>query len=178
MPTSDSIQISKIIGLIRKKNPSSILDIGPGFGKYGLLCREYLEIWNRKAYSKEKWKIRIDAIEVFKEYITPIHEYIYNNILIGNAKKLITEINLRYDLILLIDVLEHFNKKDGNKLIKDLRRISNSILLSIPKNIGTQGIMFNNKFEEHKGQWSKEELIISGAKFFLEDDNKYICLIE
>ena len=26
--------------------PFSILDIGSGFGKYGVLCREYLELWD------------------------------------------------------------------------------------------------------------------------------------
>ena len=36
----------------RYSNPSSVLDIGTGFGKYGLLCREYLELWDgRENYS-------------------------------------------------------------------------------------------------------------------------------
>lgn len=89
MPTSYPENISSIICFIRHLKPKSVLDIGPGFGKYGLLCREYLDIWNKWTYSKDKWDIRIDAIEAFANYITPVHKYIYNNIYIGDAKELI-----------------------------------------------------------------------------------------
>jgi hypothetical protein len=56
--------------LIVNINPNSVLDIGTGFGKYGLLCREYLELWDgRQNY--DKFLRRIDGVEAFESYITP-----------------------------------------------------------------------------------------------------------
>ena len=53
MPSSQHYHISKIMDLIININPMSILDIGTGFGKYGVLCREYLELWDgRHNYSQ------------------------------------------------------------------------------------------------------------------------------
>lgn len=41
MPTSRPHQINKILELIILTAPESLLDIGPGFGKYGFLARGY-----------------------------------------------------------------------------------------------------------------------------------------
>ncbi len=43
MPTSHLYQISDILEIISLIRPRSVLDVGVGFGKYGLLAREYLE---------------------------------------------------------------------------------------------------------------------------------------
>ncbi|HII30270.1 TPA: glycosyltransferase family 1 protein, partial [Candidatus Woesearchaeota archaeon] len=84
MPSSSHYQISKIMNLVVKLNPSSILDVGVGFGKYGVLCREYLELGDgREEY--DKFLRRIDGIEAFKNYITPLHRFIYDHIYIGDG---------------------------------------------------------------------------------------------
>ena len=60
-------------------NPKSVLDVGVGFGKYGVLCREYLELWDgRGEYSQ--FLRRIDGVEVFANYITPLHKYVYDKV--------------------------------------------------------------------------------------------------
>jgi hypothetical protein len=65
--------------VIYNLNPGSVLDIGSGFGKYGLLCREYLELWDGRQKYQEFLR-RIDGVEVFGKYITPVHRFVYNNI--------------------------------------------------------------------------------------------------
>jgi hypothetical protein len=44
MPTSHKYQIKEIMELMVLINPKKILDLGIGFGKYGYLAREYLDI--------------------------------------------------------------------------------------------------------------------------------------
>jgi hypothetical protein len=46
MPTSHPYQLNEIIDLAMKVDPKSVLDVGVGFGKYGVLLREYLELWD------------------------------------------------------------------------------------------------------------------------------------
>jgi hypothetical protein len=43
MPTSYYVQISTTIQIIQDINPKSVLDVGAGFGKYGVLCRKMLD---------------------------------------------------------------------------------------------------------------------------------------
>lgn len=69
MPTSWYQAIPNILTQVKSINPQSILDIGVGFGKYGLLFRDLLEI-PLERYSKGTWKVKMDGIEVFKNTIT------------------------------------------------------------------------------------------------------------
>lgn len=45
MPTSTWKNISTFIEIIRSVQPRSFLDIGIGFGRWGLLVREYTDVW-------------------------------------------------------------------------------------------------------------------------------------
>ena len=122
MPSSQHQQISKIIDLVMIMNPKSILEVGIGFGKYGFLCREYLEYWKGdidwRLPIKSNWQVTIDGIEAFEAYLNKHQEYIYNKIYVGDAFKLVDQINKKYELTLIIDVLEHFDYQDGISLIK------------------------------------------------------------
>jgi hypothetical protein len=156
MPTSQPNQISKIVNALIAINPESVLDIGPGFGKYGVLAREYLELWDgRDEYS---FKRRMDAVEAFEGYITPLHRYIYNNIYVGDITKVIDELDTSYDLIMMIDVLEHFDKEVGRELLNKMLEKHGGVLVSIPRNVQHQGHAFHNEFEEHKAAWKASEL--------------------
>ncbi|TSA17113.1 MAG: hypothetical protein D4R72_05520 [Nitrosopumilales archaeon] len=113
MPTSHKYQINEIMELIVLTNPKKILDIGIGFGKYGYLSREYLDIGVGGGDEDYNFnKSQIDGIEVFAEYITPLHNMIYNHIYNKNALEVLPALKMKYDLILVIDVLEHFTYDD------------------------------------------------------------------
>ena len=115
MPSSHLHQINEIMELIFNSKPKSLLDIGVGFGKYGFLSREYLELGDgRQKYND--WKIQIDGIEVFTEYLTPIHKFIYNEIFEGNALDILPTLKTKYDLILLIDVFSLFFVITGDRV--------------------------------------------------------------
>ncbi|MFZ2193245.1 MAG: class I SAM-dependent methyltransferase [Candidatus Moraniibacteriota bacterium] len=176
MPTSQNYQISKIIEAIISHNPNSILDIGVGFGKYGVLCREYLELWDgREKYSD--FKRKIDGVEVFESYITPLHRFIYDEIHIGDATKIINDLKNSYDLVLLIDVLEHFEKKAGSDLIKKILSKNKAVLISVPKNIGDQKEVFSNQYETHLAEWVKKDFKKFGKTFFISDFESHIVLL-
>lgn len=173
MPTSYASQISKIIKLIININPISILDIGIGCGKYGFLSREYLE--PDYLFSKNYEKI-IDGIEGFENYITPVHKYIYNNIYIGNALDILPTLDKKYDLILLIDIFEHFKRNDGLKLIDECKKHSKNIIISVPKHMGSQDAVFGNDYEIHETQWLVEDFnLFFKNKFFIKDKHSIIC---
>jgi len=177
MPTSHPFQINEIVSIIRAVNPQKLLDIGIGFGKYGFLAREYLELWDgRNQYNK--WIRTIDGIEIFEPYITALQYYIYDNIFIGDAIEILPILTKHYNLMLLVDVLEHFNKADGIDLLQECIVHSDNILISVPNDIGNQKDAFGNIYETHRFQWEPNHFIeISKDLFFIKGKKSLIIYI-
>ena len=176
MPSSHYFQLNQIVDIIALTNPQKLLDIGIGFGKFGFLAREYLEFWNEeKEY--DDWNRQIDGIEAFEPYITPVHRYIYSNIFTGNALEILPGLKDKYDLILMIDVLEHFNREDGLKLLEQCRKTARNILVSVPVTLSEQGPVYGNPFETHQCAWNKKDFDFVQEKFFVKNPKSLICFI-
>jgi 2-polyprenyl-3-methyl-5-hydroxy-6-metoxy-1,4-benzoquinol methylase len=141
MPTSFPEQIPKIIQTVNKLQPKSILDIGCGNGKYGFLLKEYFP------------EITIDAIEVFEPYIKKAHKENYRNITIGNALE--AEVK-PYDLYMIIDVLEHWQKEPAMALLRKLVE-HGKVLVSTPRSVAPQGAEYGNQWETHVTQWLESD---------------------
>ena len=90
---------------------------------------------------------------------------------------LVQKLKIRYDLVLLIDVLEHFEKDQGKELVKTLVKKNGGIIISTPKKPSPQEDAFGNIYETHRSVWSKEELMELGIAFFIKDDISLICII-
>lgn len=176
MPSSHKYQLNEISELIALTDPKSTLDIGIGFGKYGFLAREYLELWDgREKYND--WKRQIDGIEACKDYITPIHDLIYDQIYIGNAINILSTLKENYDLILLIDIIEHFTYDEGMKLLGLCEKHGRNIVISTPLETSDQGSTFGNPYETHKFQWKKKHFEKFTTKFFLPNAQSLIIYI-
>lgn len=176
MPTSYHKQISTILDAIILLDPHSVLDIGVGFGKYGVLCREYLELWDgREDY--HHFTRRIDGIEAFEDYLTALHRYIYNEVYIGEAQTVIKTLDTSYDLVLLIDVLEHMSESQGRALVQYTLAHHRGILISTPKHMHEQGETFHNPFETHRAQWSLAKLRALGPSITFRDENSHIVYL-
>lgn len=157
MPTSWYQVIPDILNLLQLKQPKSVLDIGVGFGKYGLLIRDILEVPFER-YNKQQWLCQLDGVEAFKGYQNPIHDYIYNNIYYNDVMNIICDLP-NYDVILLIDVIEHFEKEQGYRLIKELLEHTKSLIISTPLYPAEQEDYNGNFYEEHKSRWFIRDFI-------------------
>jgi hypothetical protein len=80
-------------------------------------------------------------------------------------------------LVLLIDVLEHFNKAEGELLLNKILSKNNGILISTPKKVSNQKDAFDNAYETHRSQWRKEELLKLENSFFIQDGTSVIGYI-
>lgn len=182
MPFSQSSQISPILSLIEKEQPATLLDVGTGFGQYGFLARTNLEHLNlfevngvhARRREKIEWNIVIDGIEAFPKYITPVHDYAYDSIFIGDAIDLLPDMSQRYDMVLAIDILEHFDKDAGLQFIKLLQLASKgTVIISTPKEFIHQEIEAN-PYENHRSLWTLEELESLGYTQFFENDESWV----
>ncbi len=187
MPFSHSSQLSTIVGFIEEADPGSVLDVGVGMGQYGVLARHNLESlnlfdvsnWKGRQRSRQEWKVRIDGIEGFAAYLTPVHEYAYDEIRIGDALDVLPTIeDDTYELVLAIDILEHLEEQDGARFLEQLRRVSSKyVLVSTPKVVHRQ-VVFANPYENHRSSWSTEELGAAGYDRVLDNTRSWIVVHE
>jgi hypothetical protein len=170
MPTGHFGQISLVVEILVKVKPKSILDVGIGYGKYGMLAREYLDY----AHFRRR-DILIDGIEGFGEYIQDGQRFYYDNIFIGDALSLLPTLG-KYDIILLLDTLEHFTKEDGLQILKDCQLHATHVLVATPIEIEPQGAVYGNEFEHHRFQWNKRDLISFAPVTFFKNPDTLIAL--
>ena len=172
MPFSNIEQISPILAEITHLNPRSILDVGCGLGVYGMLCRIHLDLYHdpefyRKLDGSQIWNTRIDGIEGCEIYVPFIPRWAYDNIHLGNALDIVpTLAEGKYDLILILAMIEHLDREIGIQLITQLKRIGRAIILSVPKNWQEQRIE-GYPLETHRSHWTEQDLRDMGFTRFL-----------
>jgi 2-polyprenyl-3-methyl-5-hydroxy-6-metoxy-1,4-benzoquinol methylase len=185
VPFSYSSQLSTIVGYADQFKPASVLDVGAGMGVYGFLLRNFLEnvnlfeVQGDKGWQRprEQWKVRIDGIEGFEGYRTPVHDYAYNRLIVGDALEVLTTLPSKsYELVMAIDILEHFDKPLANDFIDECCRVcSGALLVSTPKVFMHQEVAAN-PYENHRSHWSRDELSSMGFTTFLEDPLSWIAV--
>lgn len=155
MPTSDLYNITSILTVVNNLKPQTILDIGCGFGKYGMLMREYLELWEERL-NPERWQTKIVGIDAFEGYRNPIWDFVYNSVHIGDAEKILPTLG-SFDLILIADVIEHFDKENAINLLNFCLEKAEVIIISTPREFYAQGDSFGNNYEIHRCLFQLED---------------------
>jgi len=176
MPTSWYQAVTCILDKVMEERPGSILDIGVGFGKYGVLLRETLDIPYYR-YAKESWQARIDGVEAFEYYKNPIHEYIYDQIYYQPIEECIDSLG-KYDVILMIDILEHFEKETGKELLQKIVSHANkAVIISTPIKPAKQDEYLGNTYEAHKSKWQVKDFQNFDLQYSLIDISDNQALI-
>ena len=159
MPTSPYGHIETFIGFLMQQRPRSILDVGLGNGKLGFIARDCLDVMLNQSYRRERWQVRIDGIEVFADYIQDHQRAIYDEIHVGDALETIDRLG-SYDMVVLGDVLEHFEKDRARELLdKCAAHASGSIVLFVPLGkTWRQPAIYGNEHETHRSFWFFYEL--------------------
>jgi 2-polyprenyl-3-methyl-5-hydroxy-6-metoxy-1,4-benzoquinol methylase len=139
MPSSYIDSLPPIVHSIIDLAPRRIVDVGPGCGKYGLMCREYLP--------EIDW---LDAVEV-REGRRALQDVIYDHVFERDAR--LFSGWPAYDLILLIDVIEHMSKEDGHALLSSMLADGAAVLVSTPKTFFEQHAI-HNPYEDHLSLWA------------------------
>jgi 2-polyprenyl-3-methyl-5-hydroxy-6-metoxy-1,4-benzoquinol methylase len=155
MPTSDFHSINAILALITQLNPNSVLDIGCGFGKYGVLLREYLDVWHQRLVAKQ-WQVELVGIEAHKGYLNPVHDFVYSKVHCGEAQQVLPKLG-QFDVVLIADVIEHLEKDEASELVQECLRHSPVVIISTPVAFYPQGEVLENPYEVHRNRWDRDD---------------------
>jgi hypothetical protein len=138
VPTSEYWQIPHVLEVLAFVRPTTLLDVGAGFGKYGCLAREYADVR------------RVDALDVQPPKL-PCYDHIY----LGDVRQLARVLPVdvpSYDLALLSDVIEHLEKGEGHALLERLLERAKRVLLTTPLGFRRQEIP-GQPYETHRSGW-------------------------
>ena len=146
MPVS-AVVFDHIVGaLILQMAPASILDIGPGAGKYGLMIT---------ALREQGLKVEsLAAVEIDESYIETYRlREIYDLVQPGDAANL-PDVgpDAAWDLVILGDVLEHLRKSRGVDLVEYLYYRTKFMVLVVPIDY-IQGAWDGHHAEAHISTW-------------------------
>ncbi len=157
MPVSSSVQISDCLEHILLFEPTSVLDIGCGFGLWGFLCREYLDVWNERVQPAD-WQIRIDGVELWEPYLQPHQRHLYDKLYVGDVRELVSSLGA-YDLIIAGDIIEHLDKQDALEVVAQLHaRATKALIVNIPLTGNwDHPIQHGNPGELHRSQWTASD---------------------
>lgn len=146
MPQSQQPELGTQLMLDRAlEDPNGdVLDVGSGEGKWGKLLKGKV----KSITGVEIWAPNVEKYN--------LNNY-YDHLIVEDIRT--TQLNKKYDVIILGDVLEHMPKPDAEKLLIKLRENTRRILLSIPVTICIQsGKRWGNPYETHHYHWSDREL--------------------
>lgn len=153
--TSTLYSTEWVIERLRLLKPASIIDIGCGWGRWGFLAREFLELWEHR-YAPEDWKLHIAALDVHPGTWTPIHVYLYDETIQADVSD--WEPSRRYDVAVLCDVLEHMPKQDAEGVLAMLLGWCGAVLVGVPLGAWPLRAGFDgNPHEAHVARWDESD---------------------
>jgi len=155
---SDCIHVPRVMRMVRKHKPMSVLDVGIGFGKWGYLFREALDASNGHPLP-DQWESQIDGVEIFEDYIGKPQKAVYDKIYIGDICELVETMG-DYDMIFSADVIEHIEKLQALWLIGEMLKKCKWLLLLVPIGptwYGPERFLNGNINEAHLSIWNDNE---------------------
>lgn len=160
MPSSSPETVPVALRIAYALGPRSVLDVGTGYGKYGVLFREYLELrhciedGDHDDHNGTARFVRIDGIEGFSKYIGPLHELVYDHMYQTDVAEFVSG-DFAYDLIFMGDVLEHLDQSLAAATIlpRFVEAADMGVLISVPADVKEQEAVFGNELERHRSSW-------------------------
>lgn len=142
-----------VMAEVDKVEPSTILDVGVGFG-----------IWGYLMYMLRKPSLLI-GIDIDLNYLLASKKHnIYDCLVLASASSLPFRERV-FDYVLAIEVIEHLPKADGEKMFAELERVCRSkVLITTPNGYLEQDPYVAPESEIHKSGWSVQEFRRKGYK--------------
>jgi hypothetical protein len=159
---------------VLRLQPKKVFDIGVGCGKYGALCREYLDMAHGR-FERWEWQTRIDGLEGFTTYRNALWQ-MYNEISIARIEARVPHIK-GWDLVLMIDSLEHLDKVTGMQVLTDLVANNKHVLVSVPRGLYPQGAVHGNELERHRATWYESDFHVGFTGARIQQPERSPCLI-
>ena len=131
------------------KDVESLIDVGCGRGIVGAITRIY------------RTPKRLVGIDIFQDYIDFCKKYsIYDEVLRLDLRSAQLPFNDReFSVATCIETIEHLPRQQGEKLLNELHRIADLVIVSTPSAFFRQpkSHVKSNPFQAHVSKWTVED---------------------
>ena len=130
--------------IVRAIDRCVVVDLGCGRGFYGMVIRQNFG------------NVKLIGVDIWPPYLEEARGR-YDELVRADIRDYVKQMGF-VDVALMMDVIEHFEKEEGLRLLGELRRRAGHIFVSTPLFPYPQGPLEGNPYEEHKSYWSREEM--------------------
>jgi SAM-dependent methyltransferase len=145
MPHSGTLLDAEAQAFIAATGARTVLDIGPGAGKYARLVRAALP------------EARLTGVEIEPDYVDQFGlRFLYDDLRVMPALDLLADIEAEWDLAILGDVIEHHRKSEGLDLLHFLVYRTRYLLVQYPEKY-RQNALNGYRSEAHLSVWHESD---------------------
>jgi len=92
----------------------------------------------------------------------------FDEYVLGDARKIATIFDCdSFDVVTSFDLIEHFEKNEGYRLLDDMAKIAKKkVVVYTPNGFVPQSATDDNPFQEHKSGWTYQEMKKLGYKVY------------
>jgi len=154
MPISDYRHIPQVLDEVYLLQPETVLELGIGFGKWGVLLREVLDAMYGRC-REDQWKRQIWGVEAWFEYKNPCWGA-YQSVTRGDFTKPLPggikeDMLVGWDLVMMMDSLEHLPREVGRPFLASLVENNKRVIISVPNGYMPQDeAVYGNEYEKHR----------------------------
>ncbi len=149
MPISDYRHIPQVLDEVYALQPERTLELGVGFGKWGVLLREVLDAMYGRC-RPDQWTRQIWGVEGWEDYRNPCWEA-YTGVDVGDFRNENTWALRGWDLVLMMDSLEHLFPEEGREFLAQLVENNKRVIISVPNGFMPQDeAVYGNELEKHR----------------------------
>lgn len=148
MPTSDAEGKGWAKDVIKRLDPATVVDVGPGEGTYVKLARDVTP------------GCRWIAVEAWAPYISEFNLFdAYDWVIVSDIRHVDPYTIVRDpDLVILADVLEHMEQLEARGVLARMKDWAHNILVSVPLAHHDQEPYQGNWFEIHREHWTGPQM--------------------
>lgn len=159
MPIGCSSLVPYLAAELHALQPRSVLDLGCGYGWAGAAVRQWVDGGVRP------WRTRLVGVEAFAAYRSPQWD-VYDEVVCADLVAWLKANDERWPVVLLLDVVEHFERGAGVEVLALARsRLTSGGRLYV----GTPAVWFaqdathGNGLERHRDLWTVADFTGLGA---------------
>jgi hypothetical protein len=161
MPIGSWSAFTRVVQGLCATNPTSVLDLGIGYGMNGAAVRNWLDLGVHN-------NIKLEGVEAWAKYKSPLWGC-YDKVHNITIEKFFETDSRKFDLIIMTDVIEHFPKDEGIRLLRLMKeRCNKAVMVSTPGVWIEQGEYMGNKYEEHKSMWDAYDFVREGYGLIMD----------
>jgi hypothetical protein len=149
MPISDYRHIPQVLDEVYALQPERTIELGIGFGKWGVLLREVLDAMYGRC-APYTWRRQIWGVEGWRDYLNPCWQA-YSGVDVGNFMNENTWPLAGWDLVMMMDSLEHLFPEEGRDFLAKLVEQNKRVIISVPNGFMPQDeAVYGNELEKHR----------------------------